>query len=51
MATIEKKTSATQDENHPLDRKFSSIEEAARAKTNHLLNEVLKGYDFNKLKK
>lgn len=51
MATTEKKTLAVQVKKHPFDRKFSSIEEAAKAKTDYLLIEVLKGYDLNKLKR
>ncbi|WP_221390910.1 hypothetical protein [Dyadobacter sp. NIV53] len=51
MATIEKKLSPVQNKKHPLDRKFKTIDEAAKAKTDYLLNEVLKGYDLNKLKK
>lgn len=51
MAMKSKKTGLLTEKKHPLDRKFATIEEAARAKTDHLVNEVLKGYDLTKLKK
>jgi hypothetical protein len=51
MATVEKKESAVKNKKHPLDHKFSSVEQAAKAKTDHLLKEVLKGYNINKLQR
>jgi hypothetical protein len=35
---------------HPLDRKFDTIEEAAKAKTEYLVKVVLKGVDLSSLK-
>lgn len=36
---------------HPLDRKFSSVEEAAKAKTDYLMNTVFKDANWDSLKK
>lgn len=36
---------------HPLDRQFDSIEEAAKAKKEYLINVILKGVDLSSLKK
>lgn len=36
---------------HPLDCQFDSIEEAAKAKTEYLINVILKGVDLSSLKK
>lgn len=36
---------------HPLDRKFSSAEEAAKAKTDHLMNTIFKNANWDSLKK
>lgn len=51
MATNGKKTELLKVKKHPLDRKFVTIEAAANAKTDHLVNEVLKGFDLTKLRK
>lgn len=36
---------------HPLDRQFDTLEEAAKAKKEYLVNVVLKGVDLSSLKK
>jgi len=36
---------------HPLDRQFDTLGEAAKAKTEYLVNVVLKGVDLSSLKK
>ncbi|MFN3378891.1 MAG: hypothetical protein ACK41O_05510 [Runella zeae] len=36
---------------HPLDRQFDTLEEAAKAKREYLMNVVLKGVDLSSLKK
>ncbi len=51
MAITDKKNRSESKQAHPLDKKFQTIEEAANAKTDYLVNHVLKGYDLSKLKK
>jgi hypothetical protein len=36
---------------HPLDRQFDSIEEAAKAKKEYLMNVILKGVDLSILRR
>jgi len=36
---------------HPLDRRFSSAEEAAQAKTEYLMSTVFRNADWSSLKK
>jgi hypothetical protein len=35
---------------HPLDRQFDSVQEAAKAKTEHVLSTVFKNADWDSLK-
>ncbi|AKD54484.1 hypothetical protein [Spirosoma radiotolerans] len=47
MAVIVKKTDRKLPPNHPLSRKFDTVEEAAQAKTDYVWNTVLKDFDWN----
>lgn len=51
MAATGKKMDLVKEKKHPLNQKFTTLEEAAKAKTDYLVNEVLKGYDLTKLQK
>lgn len=51
MAATGKKMDLVKEKKHPLNQKFATLEEAAKAKTDYLVNEVLKGYDLTKLQK
>ncbi|WP_171037852.1 hypothetical protein [Dyadobacter luticola] len=48
MPAISKKSVNKGETKHPLDRKFKTVEEASQAKTDYLVNVVMKDYDFNK---
>ena len=51
MATVVKNTKKTPKENLFFKDSYATINEAAEAKTDYLMNVVLKNFDFNKLKK
>lgn len=52
MATLVNKSSKNRkdDENHPLNRTFKTAEEAAKAKTDFIMNTVFKDVDWTKVK-
>lgn len=51
MEKVTKKQKSSVEIKHPLDRKFSSIEEAAKAKTDYLMNTVFKNANWDSLQK
>ncbi|MFN3849578.1 MAG: hypothetical protein ACK4NY_09125 [Spirosomataceae bacterium] len=52
MATLINKSlkKRNSDKNHPLNRTFKTVNEAAKAKTDFIMNTVFKDVDWEKLK-
>ena len=51
MEKVIKRKKVTGNSKHPLDRKFSSVEEAAKVKTDYLMNTIFKNANWDSLKK
>lgn len=47
MASVIKKSDHKLPANHPLARKFDTVEEGAKAKADYVINTVLKDFDWN----